>query len=83
MFSWIHIFMPIHIFADTSNSILIYLHVITYIYYVHIYTYDHLQAHKNSSGAITLNEFIIVSKKFPNILLPAVGYVPAADAVKA
>ncbi len=72
---------------DTSNSILIYLHVITYIYYVHTYihtyTYDHLQAHKNSSGAITLNEFIIVSKKFPNILLPAVGYVPAADAVKA
>ena len=40
------------------------------------------QAHKNSSGAITLNEFIIVSKKFPNILLPAVGYVPSADAAR-
>mmetsp|Transcript_16218 Transcript_16218/g.22145 ORF Transcript_16218/g.22145 Transcript_16218/m.22145 type:complete len:1209 (-) Transcript_16218:67-3693(-) len=37
------------------------------------------QAHKNSSGAITLKEFIIVSKKFPNILLPAVGYIPAHD----
>ena len=44
---------------------------------------DLSQAHKNSSGAITLNEFIIVSKKFPNILLPAMGYVPAADAIKA
>jgi len=37
------------------------------------------QAHKNSSGAITLKEFIVVSKKFPNILLPAVGYIPAHD----
>lgn len=34
------------------------------------------QAHTNKAGAITLNEFIVVSKKFPNILLPAVGYTP-------
>lgn len=31
------------------------------------------QANKNNSGSITLNEFIVVSKKFPNILLPAIG----------
>ena len=51
--------------------------------FIHIGQFIRSQAHKNSSGAITLNEFIIVSKKFPNILLPAVGYVPATDAVKA
>lgn len=31
------------------------------------------QAHTNESGAITLKEFIIISKKFPNILYPASG----------
>jgi len=34
------------------------------------------QANANAKGAITINEFVVVSKKFPNILLPAVGYVP-------
>lgn len=31
------------------------------------------QASANSAGAITMNEFVVISKKFPNILLPAVG----------
>jgi Ca2+-binding EF-hand superfamily protein len=31
------------------------------------------QAHTNESGAITLKEFIIISKKFPNILFPTSG----------
>ena len=35
------------------------------------------QAKGNAQGAITLNEFVVVSKKFPNILLPAVGTVPS------
>ena len=34
------------------------------------------QARANKEGAITINEFVVVSKKFPNILLPAVGAVP-------
>jgi len=34
------------------------------------------QSNSNKKGAITLNEFMVVSKKFPNILLPAVGFVP-------
>ena len=34
------------------------------------------QAVSNQKGAITMNEFVVVSKKFPNILLPAVGFVP-------
>lgn len=38
------------------------------------------QAHTNKAGAITMNEFVVVSKKFPNILLPAVGYVPPPSA---
>lgn len=28
------------------------------------------QASKNAQGAMTANEFVVVSKKFPNILLP-------------
>jgi serine/threonine-protein phosphatase 2B regulatory subunit len=31
------------------------------------------QAHTNEAGAITLKEFLIVSKKFPNILFPTSG----------
>ncbi len=31
------------------------------------------QAHTNEAGAITLKEFLIVSKKFPNILFPTAG----------
>jgi Ca2+-binding EF-hand superfamily protein len=31
------------------------------------------QASKNKNGTITSNEFVVVSKKFPNILLPSVG----------
>lgn len=38
------------------------------------------QAHANKEGAITINEFVVVSKKFPNILLPAVGTVPPPPA---
>jgi len=34
------------------------------------------QANSNKTGSITMNEFVVVSKKFPNILLPAVGFVP-------
>lgn len=34
------------------------------------------QANSNKKGSITMNEFVVVSKKFPNILLPAVGFVP-------
>lgn len=34
------------------------------------------QANANTKGSITVNEFVVVSKKFPNILLPAVGFVP-------
>lgn len=34
------------------------------------------QANANTKGSITINEFVVVSKKFPNILLPAVGFVP-------
>eukprot|EP01038_Epipyxis_sp_PR26KG_P009668 gene9668-13017_t len=36
------------------------------------------QAHSNQVGAITLKEFVIVSKKFPNILLPAIGLTQVA-----
>lgn len=38
------------------------------------------QAHGAKSGSITMNEFVVVSKKFPNILLPAVGHVPKPNA---
>ncbi len=31
------------------------------------------QASKNASGSITMNEFVVVSKKFPNIMLPNIG----------
>jgi serine/threonine-protein phosphatase 2B regulatory subunit len=31
------------------------------------------QAQSNTNGAITMNEFVVVSKKFPNILLPSLG----------
>lgn len=31
------------------------------------------QASKNSSGSITSNELVVISKKFPNILLPTIG----------
>ena len=34
------------------------------------------QANSNKAGSITMNEFVVVSKKFPNILLPAVGFTP-------
>jgi serine/threonine-protein phosphatase 2B regulatory subunit len=34
------------------------------------------QANSTKKGSITMNEFVVVSKKFPNILLPAVGFVP-------
>ncbi len=30
-----------------------------------------LQADKDADGVITFDEFVIVSKKFPNILFPA------------
>jgi hypothetical protein len=29
-----------------------------------------------SAAAINMKEFVVVSKKFPNILLPAVGFIP-------
>ncbi len=35
------------------------------------------QANSTTTGAITINEFSVVSKKFPNILFPSVGYTPA------
>jgi Ca2+-binding EF-hand superfamily protein len=35
------------------------------------------QAHTNESGAITLKEFLIISKKFPNILFPTAGIATA------
>jgi hypothetical protein len=38
------------------------------------------QAHSSKAGSVTMNEFVVVSKKFPNILLPAVGYVPPPSA---
>jgi len=38
------------------------------------------QASANSAGSITMNEFVIISKKFPNILLPAVGATTQAAA---
>jgi serine/threonine-protein phosphatase 2B regulatory subunit len=31
------------------------------------------QASANASGSITMNEFVVVSKKFPNIMLPNIG----------
>ena len=31
------------------------------------------QASANASGSITMNEFVVVSKKFPNIMLPSLG----------
>lgn len=31
------------------------------------------QANKNSAGAITLKEFLVISRKFPNILFPTAG----------
>jgi serine/threonine-protein phosphatase 2B regulatory subunit len=34
------------------------------------------QSNSTKKGSITMNEFVVVSKKFPNILLPAVGFVP-------
>ena len=30
------------------------------------------QASSNAAGSITMNEFVVVSKKFPNILLPSI-----------
>ncbi len=35
------------------------------------------QANSTVTGSITINEFVVVSKKFPNILFPSVGYTPA------
>lgn len=40
------------------------------------------QASANSAGAITMNEFVVISKKFPNILLPAIGNQGAAASRK-
>jgi hypothetical protein len=37
------------------------------------------QANSNKSGSITMSEFVVVSKKFPNILLPSVGFVPTLN----
>ena len=31
------------------------------------------QAATQGAGSITMNEFVVVSKKFPNILLPTIG----------
>lgn len=41
------------------------------------------QANSTKTGAITMNEFVVVSKKFPNILLPAVLQNPPASLIPA